>query len=240
MSGKFTKRVMALVLALVIAVPMGAYGEFTYIDMMGGGLFAIDNGASFDYDGEEPGEREPEEEPEKEPDGEPEDEEFGFMGFDPVFAGIEPFSDGRETLVRWATAADIAEFPAQPWLATEPANSDAQISQVGGLGKGTWGQNSLSTNGWDIAGRHLLIEFSSEGYENLRIEGSFRATGTGPRFLQLEYNDPVEGWKLVPDGAVDLNNSTNQQRLLDWLPLPNVLSDSNKVQLRIIDIRGSV
>ena len=107
--------------------------------------------------------------------------------------------------------------------ATLTTMTNTALTSGGGIG---------NTTGWN-SGQYFQYEFSTEGFVNLKLSVSGRASNTGPRKVEILYS--LDGANFYPfaGNAADLGGITALQLLYDDVSLPTALDDQAKIYFRI-------
>jgi S-layer homology domain. len=102
-------------------------------------------------------------------------------------------------------------------------NTNVPLSAGGGVG---------GTTGWN-SGQYFQYKLSTEGFVNLKLSVSGRASGTGPRNVEILYSlDGITFYPFVGNSAA-FDGSTTVQPLLNNASLPTALDNQSQVYFRI-------
>ena len=102
-------------------------------------------------------------------------------------------------------------------------STNVPLSAGGGVG---------GTTGWN-SGQYFQYKLSTEGFVNLKLSVSGRASGTGPRNVEILYSlDGITFYPFVGNSAA-FDGSTAVQPLLNNASLPTALDNQSQVYFRI-------
>ena len=139
----------------------------------------------------------------------------------------------QDSVVEWFFESDSR-------IATGGAevNSDAEITREDGF-TGTYnffGSNELTTNAWDDGAdsKYWLINFSTDGFDDLRLSSKQTGSNTAPRDFKIQYSLDGDDWTDVPDSEIEVGNDSYTSGVLDNIELPAELNDQENVYLRWI------
>lgn len=114
------------------------------------------------------------------------------------------------------------------------AGSTGVITWPAGQGGGT-GNQSLSTTIWTNGDgtKYYHAEFTTQGYQNLKVSSYQQSSNTGPKDFKLQYKVGEGAWTDVENGTITVANNFTSGVLLN-LPLPEAMEDKASVSLRWI------
>ena len=114
------------------------------------------------------------------------------------------------------------------------------INLMGGSAFSGWVQGGNGTgsapnaNNWQSGenSKYWMIQFNTQGLENLRLSSMMRGSNTGPRDFTIEYSLDGTTWAAVPASTFQVN--TGWTGGVTSLPLPSDLNDQSNAWLRWI------
>ncbi|WP_052144806.1 immunoglobulin-like domain-containing protein [Halalkalibacter okhensis] len=152
-----------------------------------------------------------------------------FLSFLPVQVAAE----GQPvTLVEWdfnhesAVATGGITENRQQEFALVGANQAAYVAGVGS------GSRAINSNGWHTADEsYWVAEFTTEGYEDIRLSSKHYGSSTGPKDFALEYSVDGENWTSV--SGTDIEVATNWTAgVLANVALPEETDNAETVYVR--------
>ncbi|MDT8858861.1 thermonuclease family protein [Alkalihalobacillus sp. MEB130] len=150
-----------------------------------------------------------------------------------TFAPLNIAAEGEAvTLVEW-------NFDDESPLASEgiEGNREREVSIVGAAVTGYvagYGTNSraINANNWHTLDEsYWLAEFTTEGYEEIRLSSKHFGSNTGPRDYTVEYSLDGETWTTIPGTNLTVGNNWTSARLEDVV-IPEEADDQPSVFVR--------
>ncbi|ADU32059.1 immunoglobulin-like domain-containing protein [Evansella cellulosilytica] len=94
------------------------------------------------------------------------------------------------------------------------------------------GSRALNSNGWNSAEEsYWFVQFTTEGYEDIRFSSKHRGSNTGPKDFTVEYSLDGETWTSVPGADFEVGNDWTTG-ILNQISVPTEVNDQETVFLR--------
>ncbi|MDO5294690.1 MAG: CehA/McbA family metallohydrolase, partial [bacterium] len=132
-----------------------------------------------------------------------------------------------QTIAAWEQKS-LDDYTTVPYM---PTAGNGTLELVGAKPAAFSSSNGFSANNWNLEEAYWLMKVSTVSYENIAFSAEMKASGTGPKDMQLQYSiDEGATWTDVGN-AIEL--TTSKKLVFDNVELPSEVSNRNDVLVRI-------